>query len=39
MVNTVGLRKADVLETMAKAAGVEFKPMILNGSSMSPVPN
>ena len=36
MVNTVGLRKAAVLETLAKAAGVEFKPMILNGSSMSP---
>ena len=34
MVNTVGLRKAAVLETLAKAAGVEFKPMILNGSSM-----
>ena len=39
MVNTVGFRKAAVLETLAKAAGVEFKPMILNGSSMSPVPN
>lgn len=39
MVNTVGLRKAAILEMLGKAAGAEFKPMILNGSALSPVPN
>ena len=39
MVNTVVLRKAAILEMLEKAAVVEFKPMILNETSMLPVPN
>ena len=39
MVNTVGLRKASILAALEKAAGVDFKPMILNRNFLSTVPN
>ena len=39
MVNTVGLRKASILAALEKAAGVDFKPMILNRNFISTVPN
>ena len=39
MVNTVGLRKAAVLETLAKAAGVGFNATFLTGTSRTAGPN
>lgn len=39
MVNTVGLRKASILAALEKAAGVEFRPMILNRNFISTVPD